>query len=115
MLRGPRAATPADGPLSLQIEEWKVPTLGQRSRDPVEAPDGSIWWVGQWLDILGRLDPDAETFQSWPIPSGPVYAGILPHMRTTLDSAALLIHQSGTNHIARVTVEDNGAAAEEAE
>jgi virginiamycin B lyase len=53
-----RAATPVDGPLTIRFEEWKVPTLGQRSRDPVEAPDGSIWWVGQWLDILGRIDPE---------------------------------------------------------
>ncbi|TVR11058.1 MAG: hypothetical protein EA385_02010 [Salinarimonadaceae bacterium] len=55
--------------------------------------------------MLVRFDRESETFQSWPIPSGPVYAGILRHMRTTLDGKALLIHQSGTNHLARVTVE----------
>lgn len=65
-----RAATPADGPLSVQFEEWKVPTLGQRSRDPVEAPDGGIWWVGQWLDILGRLDPETGEMEEFELPSG---------------------------------------------
>ncbi|MCC5988293.1 MAG: hypothetical protein JJT95_11470 [Pararhodobacter sp.] len=65
-----RAATPADGPLSIHFEEWKVPTLGQRSRDPVEAPDGSIWWVGQWLDILGRLDPETGAMEEFDLPAG---------------------------------------------
>ena len=35
------------GPVEIDIESWVVPTLGQRSRDPVQAPDGSIWWTGQ--------------------------------------------------------------------
>jgi len=65
-----RAATPADGPLSIRFEEWKVPTLGQRSRDPVEGPDGSIWWVGQWLDILGRIDPATGAMEEFDLPAG---------------------------------------------
>jgi len=65
-----RAATPAPGPLAIRVEEWKVPTLGQRSRDPVEAPDGRIWWVGQWLDILGRLDPDTGAMEEFHLPAG---------------------------------------------
>jgi virginiamycin B lyase len=69
-----RAATQVDGPLTLQFEEWKVPTLGQRSRDPVEAPDGGIWWVGQWLDILGRIDPRTGAMEEFDLP-----AGVRPH------------------------------------
>ncbi|WP_417496130.1 cytochrome C [Maricaulis sp.] len=65
-----RAATPVDGPLTIRFEEWQVPTLGQRSRDPVEAPDGSIWWVGQWLDILGRLDPETGAMEEFDLPAG---------------------------------------------
>jgi virginiamycin B lyase len=65
-----RAATPIDGALALRFEEWKVPTLGQRSRDPVEAPDGSIWWVGQWLDILGRIDPETGAMEEFALPDG---------------------------------------------
>ena len=38
--------TLVSGPVNIEIEEWMVPTLGQRSRDPIEAPDGSIWWTG---------------------------------------------------------------------
>lgn len=65
-----RAATPADGPLDLDFEEWKVPTLGQRARDPVEAPGGTLWWVGQWLDILGRLDPETGAMEEFDLPAG---------------------------------------------
>lgn len=65
-----RAATQIEGPLTLRIEEWKVPTLGQRSRDPVEAPDGSIWWVGQWMDILGRIDPETGAMEEFDLPAG---------------------------------------------
>lgn len=65
-----RAATAVSGPLSIRFEEWQVPTLGQRSRDPVEAPDGSIWWVGQWLDILGRLDPQTGEMEEFRLPAG---------------------------------------------
>ena len=43
-----------DGPVEIEIEEWMVPTLGQRSRDPVEAPDGAIWWTGMWASLVGR-------------------------------------------------------------
>jgi hypothetical protein len=38
---------------------------------------------------------ESETFQSWPVPSGGVYAGIIRHMRPTRDGN-LLIHQSST-------------------
>lgn len=53
------------GEASITIREWTVPTLGQRARDPVEAPDGSIWWAGQWADLVGRLDP--RTGEVWEV------------------------------------------------
>jgi hypothetical protein len=42
-------------------------------------------------------------FQSWPIPSGGIHAGIIRHMRPTRDGN-LLIHQSSTNRIMLVTL-----------
>jgi virginiamycin B lyase len=65
-----RAATQIEGPVSIQFEQWQVPTLGQRSRDPVEAPDGHVWWVGQWGDILGRLDPRTGRMDEFRLPRG---------------------------------------------
>lgn len=38
-----RRPTLVDGDLDIDIIEWQAPTLSQRSRDPAEAPDGSIW------------------------------------------------------------------------
>ena len=67
---GNRAAVPVAGPLNIRFEQWQVPTLGQRSRDPVEGPDGSIWWVGQWLDIMGRIDPATGQMQEFRLPAG---------------------------------------------
>ena len=29
--------------------------LGQRTRDPVESPDGAIWWTGMWASLSGGL------------------------------------------------------------
>ena len=43
-----RAPTLVPGDAEIAFKEWQVPTLGQRSRDPVEAADGSIWWAGQF-------------------------------------------------------------------
>ena len=65
-----RTPTLVPGPVELDFESWVVPTLGQRSRDPVEAPDGSIWWVGQWLDIVGRIDPATGEMREYPLPAG---------------------------------------------
>lgn len=64
-----RAATLVDGPLEIAFEEWVTPTLGQRTRDPVEAPDGTIWWVGQGISILGRIDPQTGGMKEYPLPA----------------------------------------------
>lgn len=65
-----RPAVEVPGPLKLHFEEWVVPTLGQRARDPVEDLDGMIWWVGQWGDILGRLDPGSGEMVEFELPVG---------------------------------------------
>jgi virginiamycin B lyase len=59
-----------DGDVKITFKEWLVPTLGQRSRDPVEAPDGSIWWVGQWGDVLGRIDKNTGAMKEYKLPAG---------------------------------------------
>ena len=65
-----RASTRAPGDLAIDFEDWIVPTLGQRPRDPVEGPDGSIWWVGQWADILGRIEPKTGEMREFALPVG---------------------------------------------
>ena len=73
--------------------------------------DGVVWYneSGMRPDPLVRFDPKTETFQSWAIPSGGIYAGIIRHMRPTRDGN-LLIHQSSTNRIIQVTVPRRAAS-----
>ena len=66
--REDRKPTLVDGPVEIEIQEWIVPTLGQRSRDPIEAPDGSIWWTGMWASLVGRLDPITGIMEEYPLP-----------------------------------------------
>jgi virginiamycin B lyase len=64
-----RAPTLVDGDLEVGFTEWVAPTLGQRARDPVEAPDGSIWWAGQWGNLVGRIDPATGAMEEFPLPA----------------------------------------------
>jgi virginiamycin B lyase len=56
------------GDVQIEIQEWVVPTLGSRPRDPIEAPDGSIWWAGMWANVVGRLDPRTGEMKEFPLP-----------------------------------------------
>jgi virginiamycin B lyase len=58
------------GAVSVEIKEWLVPTLGSRPHDPLPAADGSLWWTGQWADVLGRLDPKTGMMKEYPLPMG---------------------------------------------
>ncbi|HXG50051.1 MAG TPA: cytochrome C [candidate division Zixibacteria bacterium] len=58
------------GSVSIAFREWRVPTPGQRARDPVEAPDGSIWWAGMWADLVGRIDPRTGEVWEYSLPKG---------------------------------------------
>jgi len=55
---------------SISFREWKVPTLGQRARDPVQAPDGSIWWAGMWGNLVGRINPETGEVWEYSLPEG---------------------------------------------
>jgi virginiamycin B lyase len=70
-----------------------------------EVVNDIIWYneSGVRPDMLVRFDPKTEKFQSWPIPSGNVYSGIVRHIRAARNGD-LLIHQSATNRIMRVSV-----------
>ena len=65
-----RAATHVAGDKELHFEEWQAPTLGQRSRDPIEAPDGSIWWAAQWGNLIGHLSPETGELTEYELPEG---------------------------------------------
>jgi virginiamycin B lyase len=92
-------------PQTGEIKEWASPSGPKSHPYAIVVVDGIVWYneSGMRPDALVRFDPKTETFQSWPIPSGGVYAGIIRHMRAARDGS-LLIHQSGTNRIIQVTV-----------
>jgi virginiamycin B lyase len=56
------------GETSITFREWTVPTLGQRARDPVQAPDGSIWWAGMWGNLVGRINPETGEVTEYTLP-----------------------------------------------
>ena len=98
-------------PKSGETKEWDSPSGPKSHPYAILVVDGIVWYneSGVRPDPLVRFDPKTETFQSWAIPSGGVYAGIIRHMRADKDGN-LLIHQSSTNRIIQVNVEKRAAA-----
>ena len=97
-----RAPSLVDGDLEIGFTEWVVPTLGQRSRDPVEAADGSIWWAGQWANLVGRIDPTTGAMEEFPLPSG-----AMPHT-VTLDAKGGVWYTGNRNGTVGRLDPDNG-------
>ena len=60
-----RAPTLVPGNVTVTFREWKVPTLGQRSRDPLQTKDGTIWWNGQFISLVGRLNPQTGEMREY--------------------------------------------------
>jgi len=79
------------GDAKVSFKEWTVPTLGQRSRDPIEAADGSIWWAGQWGNLIGRIDPRSGEMKEYPLPDK-----AMPHT-VTLDAAGNVWYTGNKN------------------
>jgi virginiamycin B lyase len=48
--------------------EYLATHFPERSRDPAEAPDGSIWWTGMWASLAGRLDPATGAMEEYLLP-----------------------------------------------
>ena len=55
------------GDVSVSINEWMLPTLGSRPHDPLAAADGSVWWTGQFANVMGRLDPSTGAMKEYPL------------------------------------------------
>ena len=61
------------GPVNIKFKQWPTPTPGSRPHDPLAMPDGTLWWSGQFANVLGRLDPATGEMKEFPLPphSGP--------------------------------------------
>lgn len=62
------------------FKEWRTPTPGARSRDPIQAADGTIWYAGQWTNQIGRINPSTGEIKEYALP-----ANAMPHT-VTLDA-----------------------------
>ena len=101
-----RAPKLMPGEAEIAFKEWTVPTLGQRSRDPVEAADGAIWWAGQWGNLIGRIDPTTGAMTEYPLP-----AGAMPHT-VTLDDAGNVWYTGNKNATIGMLDPDTGKITE---
>jgi len=57
------------GPVKVSFKEWPVPTPGSRPHDPLATADGALWYTGQMVNVLGRLDPKTGRFREYPLPT----------------------------------------------
>jgi virginiamycin B lyase len=53
--------------LNVDIKEYEVPTPRSRPHDPAVAPDSSLWYTGQGVNKLGRLDLKTGEFKEYPL------------------------------------------------
>ena len=63
------AAVIVPGSAVAEIKEWQVPTPGSRPHDPLATRDGAIWWTGQLVNKLGRLDPKTGVMKEFTLKS----------------------------------------------
>ena len=56
------------GPNEIAFTEWVMPTRGQRTRDPMQAEDGTIWWAGQYGNLIGHFDPKTGEKREYQLP-----------------------------------------------
>ena len=86
-----RAPKLIPGTTRISFKEWTVPTLGQRSRDPIQAPDGTIWWAGQWGNLIGKINPKTGEMKEYRLPDN-----AKPHS-VLLDSAGNVWYTGNKN------------------
>lgn len=83
-------------PLVTEIEEYPVPA-GSGPHDVAPAPDGTVWYTGQNIGVLGRLDPVSGDIDEIPLGSGSA-----PHGVIVGPDGAAWVTDSGLNAIVRV-------------
>ena len=88
-----RRPTLVPGPVKVTFKEWMVPTLGQRSRDPLQMADGLIWWAGQYGSLVGRLNPKTGEMKEFELPPE-----VKPHSIIARSRREHLVHGKRQRH-----------------
>ena len=97
-----RAPKAVPGDAQIAFKEWQVPTLGQRSRDPVEGA-GRLHLVGrQWGNLVGRINPATGEMKEYPLPPN-----AMPHT-VVLDEAGNVWYTGNKNGTRRQARPEDG-------
>src|SRR5512146_1485251 len=62
-------APTVSGTAEASFKEWALPTRAF-PHDPYAAPDGAIWYTGQFGNVLGRVDPASGQIKEYKIKTG---------------------------------------------
>jgi len=82
-----------------EIQEWMVPYEDSRPRDPMVAPDGRVWFVGQAGAYVAVFDPETEEFRKYDTD------GVRPH-NLIVDPEGIVWYAGNTaSHIGRLDPE----------
>lgn len=60
---------PAPAAAQAELAEWQVPWAQSRPRDPMVAPDGRVWFVGQRSHYAAVFDLRTEEFRKYDLPN----------------------------------------------
>ena len=55
------------GPAKVTMKFWQASKPGSRPHDPLAARDGSLWYTGQMVNALGRVDPKTGKVKEYPL------------------------------------------------
>ncbi len=55
------------GVTRISMKAWAAATPGSRPHDPWAARDGSLWYTGQMVSALGRVDPKTGQVKEFPL------------------------------------------------
>lgn len=95
-----QAGMSAEGGEQPELTEWTVPYAESRPRDPMVAPDGNVWFVGQRSDYVAMLDPETGDFAKYDLEEG---AG--PHNLVVADDGTVWYTGNRASHIGRLDPE----------
>lgn len=91
------AILPAPAAAQAELSEWQVPWAQSRPRDPMVAPDGRVWFVGQRSHYAAVFDLATEQFRRYDLPDG---AG--PHNLIVAPDGIVWYSGNAAAHIGRL-------------
>jgi len=90
----------AEGGQLPELTEWTVPYAESRPRDPMVAPDGDVWFVGQRSDYVAVLDPESGEFKRFDLEEG---AG--PHNLVVASDGTVFYTGNRASHLGKLDPE----------